>query len=391
MSAQSAATATLGAPTVPSVARLFTHPTLDTKSVHRYPVRFTGDGGAYFRIWLRTTLLTLVTLGLYWPWAQAQRLQYIYSHIQVAEHALAFTGQPKRMLRAYAMLGALLLCIVLARGAGSLTSTVAGLTMLLMVPAFMQGTMQFKLAHTRWQGQPFQFNGTIWDAYKLAATPIGILLAVLALSVTLAIMFSQGDARTAGTIAATPMVLCAYALIPYVWWQVKHYQHQNYAFGALQTHFRASAGSVVKVFIKSALVSVVSVLIAAGVFGILVGLSLSSLPAGNATSTAHATGSLLPWLAVFAGLSQVVPFAFFTSRMQNLIWTNTGNQSVRFKSQLGFKPVLALLIKNMTLTAVTLGLYAPYARMAWLRMRLEAITVHSRVMPSQLRAQPLAN
>lgn len=387
MSAHSAAVATLGAPTVPSVARLFTHPTLDAKSVHRYPVRFTGDGGAYFRIWLRTTLLTMVTLGLYWPWAQAQRLQYIYSHIQVAEHALAFTGQPKRMFRAYAMLGVWLMCFALARGAGGLTGAVAGLILLALVPAFMQGAIQFKLAHTRWQGQPFQFNGTIWDAYKLAATPIGILLAVLALSVTLAIMFSQGDARTASTIAATPMVLCVYALTPYIWWQVKHYQHQNYAFRSLQTHFRASPGSVAKVFVKSALVSVASCMIAAGVFGVLVGLSLSSLPAGSTTST----GTLLPWLAVFAAVSQVLPFAFFTSRMQNLIWTNTGNQSVRFKSQLGFKPVLALVCKNIALTAVTLGLYAPYARMAWLRLRLEAITVHSRVMPSQLRGQTLAS
>ena len=387
MSAQSAAVATLGAPTVPSVARLFTHPTLDTKSVHRYPVRFTGEGAAYSRIWIKTTLLTLATLGLYWPWAQTQRLQYIYSHIRVAEQPLAFTGQAKQMFRAYAMLGVWLICFALARGAGGLTSAVAGLILLAMVPAFMHGAMQFKLAHTRWQGQPFQFTGKLWDAYKLAATPIGIFLAVLALSVTLAIMFSQGNARTAGAIAAIPMVVCTYALIPYVWWQVKHYQHQNHGFGALQTHFRATPASVAKVFVKSALVSVASCMIAAGVFGVLVGLSLSSLPAGSTTST----GTLLPWLAVFAAVSQVLPFAFFTSRMQNLIWTNTGNQSVRFKSQLGFKPVLALVCKNMALTAVTLGLYAPYARMAWLRLRLEAITVHSRVMPSQLRGQTLAN
>ena len=391
MSAQSAAVATLGAPTVPSVARLFTHPTLDTKSVHRYPVRFTGEGSAYSRIWIKTTLLTLLTLGLYGPWAQTQRLQYIYSHIHIAEQPLAFTGQAKRMFRAYAMLGVWLMCFALARGAGGLTGAVAGLILLALVPAFMHGAMRFKLAHTSWQGQPFQFNGKLWDAYKLAATPIGILLAVLALSVTLAIMFSQGDARTAGAIAAIPMAVCAYALVPYIWWQVKHYQHQNFAFGALQTHFRASPGSMAKVLVKSALVSGGSVMIAAGVFGVLVGLSLSSLPAGNATSTAHATGSLLPWLAVFAGVSQVVPFAFFTSRMQNLIWTNTGNQSIRFKSQLGFKAVLALLFKNMVLTALTLGLYTPYARMAWLRLRLEAITVHSRVLASQLRDQTLAN
>lgn len=391
MSAQSAATATLGAPTVPSVARLFTHPTLDTKSVHRYPVRFTGDGGAYFRIWLRTTLLTLVTLGLYWPWAQAQRLQYIYCHIQVAEHALAFTGQPKRMFRAYVVLAVMLICYGLAKGAGGIVGTLAALILMGLGPALWHGATRFKLKHTSWQGQPLRFTGRLLDVYKLAATPIGILLGVLVLSVTLAIMFSQGQARTAGAIAAIPLVLCGYALIPYVWWQVKRYQHQNFAFGNLQTGFRASPKAVTLVFVKSALVSIASLLMAMGVFAILLGLSLSSLPAGSTTSAHHAMRTLLPWFMIFAGVSQVIPLAFFTSRMQNLTWTNTGNLSVRFKSQLAFKPLLALMVKNTALVCLTMGLYTPYARMAWLRMRLEAVTVHARMLPSQLRTQALTS
>jgi hypothetical protein len=34
-----------------------------------YPVRFTGSGGEYFRIWIVNLLLSIVTLGIYSAWA----------------------------------------------------------------------------------------------------------------------------------------------------------------------------------------------------------------------------------------------------------------------------------------------------------------------------------
>jgi uncharacterized membrane protein YjgN (DUF898 family) len=40
------------------------------------PIRFTGSGSEYFRIWAVNLLLIVVTLGLYLPFAKARRIRY---------------------------------------------------------------------------------------------------------------------------------------------------------------------------------------------------------------------------------------------------------------------------------------------------------------------------
>ena len=37
---------------------------------------FTASGSEYFRIWIVNLLLTLGTLGLYYPWARVRKLRY---------------------------------------------------------------------------------------------------------------------------------------------------------------------------------------------------------------------------------------------------------------------------------------------------------------------------
>ena len=44
------------------------------------PLRFTGSGSEYFRIWIVNVLLTIVTLGFYSPWAKVRRLKYFYGN-----------------------------------------------------------------------------------------------------------------------------------------------------------------------------------------------------------------------------------------------------------------------------------------------------------------------
>ena len=63
------------------------------------PVRFTASGSEYFRIWISNLLLTLLTLGLYHPWAKVRKLRYFYGNTWVGDHAFDFHGDPKRMLR----------------------------------------------------------------------------------------------------------------------------------------------------------------------------------------------------------------------------------------------------------------------------------------------------
>jgi uncharacterized membrane protein YjgN (DUF898 family) len=44
---------------------------------------FNGQAMDYLLIILKTTLLTLVTLGLYYPWARAERLRFLMNHTKL--------------------------------------------------------------------------------------------------------------------------------------------------------------------------------------------------------------------------------------------------------------------------------------------------------------------
>ena len=52
------------------------------------PIRFTASGRDYARLWLRNLGLTLITLGLYLPFARAHRLRFFRQHTQVDGEAL---------------------------------------------------------------------------------------------------------------------------------------------------------------------------------------------------------------------------------------------------------------------------------------------------------------
>ena len=67
------------------------------------------SGSEYFRIWVVNLLLTVVTLGLYLPFARARQLRYFHENTLIDGAPLAFHGDPWKMLRGYLIIGAALL------------------------------------------------------------------------------------------------------------------------------------------------------------------------------------------------------------------------------------------------------------------------------------------
>lgn len=64
-------------------------------------IRFHGKGEKFFGIQLVNVLLTLVTLGFYYPWAKAARLQYLYGETEFAGSRFHFHGTGKEMFIGY--------------------------------------------------------------------------------------------------------------------------------------------------------------------------------------------------------------------------------------------------------------------------------------------------
>src|SRR5688572_28899538 len=67
----------------------------------QYQLRFLGEGGALFAIQIVNLLLMIVTLGLYYPWAKAQTLRYIYGANEFEGSTLQFHGTGAEMFKGF--------------------------------------------------------------------------------------------------------------------------------------------------------------------------------------------------------------------------------------------------------------------------------------------------
>jgi uncharacterized membrane protein YjgN (DUF898 family) len=66
-----------------------------------YPLGFFGSGGDYFKILIVNTILSILTLGLYYPWAKEKRLKYLYSKSTFDETPFVFSGTGKEMFKGF--------------------------------------------------------------------------------------------------------------------------------------------------------------------------------------------------------------------------------------------------------------------------------------------------
>ena len=351
---------------------------------HALPITFSGSGSEYFRIWIVNLLLTLVTLGLYYPWAKVRRLRYFYGNTSVGGHTLDFHGEPKRMLRGFVLVGALLLVYLMA----GKVSPAAGLVALLIVagvwPALFRASQQFRMANTSWRGLRFRFNGDQGGAYR-AMLPLFIPGAL-----PLVALLFEGQPAESAQVPGKLFALAGYVsvlLFPLFLWLLKKYQHDHYALAQVQTQLRTGAGSFYAVALKTIGVSLLAAVVAGAAASLVGGFAALGQMFGKGGDgrggAAMVVAVMLMLFSVYVAAVVVVQ-PYVTSRLQNLVWGRTWSRHLRFESDLRFWPLLRLTLKNWALILLTLGLYGPFAKIAMARLRLEAVTVHSLLAPDEL-------
>ncbi len=324
----------------------------------RLPVRFTGTGAGYFRIWIVNLILTALTLGLYWPFAKVRKRRFFYENTWVGDAPLGFDGNPKVMLRGHVLVSVMFVLWVVAQSIYG--ESARGLLVLLVpfLPWLMWSSLRFRTGHTLWRGLRFQFDGSLKDLYRVFA-PLAL----------------DGAPRAGGrvvTLRACWRLLCAllhgvHGLLIVLLiqafrlgWRFKGYQHGHYRLGAEVTRLSVSLKDYQNLETRISLMTIL-VLVGAGVVATLITVVTGGLGAVPSSLLLYATA--------------LVMMTYRPARLQDLLWNNTRSEHIRFNSALPANALLKLLMKNAVLTAVTLGLYWPFAAVAQTRMRLEAFSV----------------
>jgi len=299
------------------------------------PIRFTASGRDYARLWLRNLGLTLITLGLYLPFARAHRLRFFRQHTQVDGEALDFDGDGREMLRPHLLLCAVLLLYILIAHEMPLGAALLLLGALPFWPTLMLRSLRWRLVHTRWRGRRLAFHGDAAGARAVflpAAAPLAVLLIGQALLAGPQAEFDDGGGWLVPALVSLAL-LALLALLPWLHARLSRYRHANFGLNA-----DAGAGA-------------------------------GTGPAAQAERTGL-DASVEP--RHFYRLHGGVLAGLAGALLINLLfatWIDT---------LLAAAPMLTgllLSLKNLLLCVLTLGLYWPHAVVATTRLRLESITL----------------
>lgn len=352
----------------------------------RHPIEFTASGSEYFRIWIVNLLLIVLTLGLYLPWAKVRKLKYFYGNTWIGGDALDFHGDPRRMLRGTLIAAGFLIAYTVGSNFSGWAALLAALAFVALWPALFRAAMRFRLANTSWRGLRLRFTGDTAGAYACMLPPLALALLPVAVAGAFAGASADGppgpSGQLPGQLPGALAGLVGFAMLaffvgaPYFLWRVKRYQHDHYAIGDLQTRLKADVGVIYGIFFKLIGLSVAAILLLILLVAVLAGA------AGTFGSGGRGTGIVAVTILLgFGGilLFNILPKSYLQVRLQNLLWSTTGNAVLRFDSRLRFGSYLGLQCRNVLLIVLTLGLYWPFAVVHTRRAQLEAVALHTRI------------
>ena len=139
-----------------------------------YNLDFKGKGDSFFKIVIVNWLLTIVTLGIYYPWAKAKTLQFIFGQTTLNEDPFKFHGTGNEMFKGFIKAILLFVCFLAIAGAIvyffelpilGLLSFYLGVIAIL--PLAIHGSYRYRMSRTSWRGIRFGYRGDRNEFIKL--------------------------------------------------------------------------------------------------------------------------------------------------------------------------------------------------------------------------------
>ncbi len=140
---------------------------------------FTGKGIDLFKIYIVNWLLTIITLGMYYPWAKTALLKYNYQHTFFDGSPFEFHGTGMEIFKGfikvvlYAIVVYAILFSVQLSGNQSLilfSLFAIYIITLALIPFAIHGSLRYRSSRSSWRGIHFGYRGELKAFVKLYLT-----------------------------------------------------------------------------------------------------------------------------------------------------------------------------------------------------------------------------
>ena len=306
-----------------------------------YRMSFTGTAGEYFRIWIVNLLLTVVTLGIYLPWAIVRKRKYLYGNTWLAEDNFGFHANPVALLKGYMIVVTFAVIYGLGGYLNPIIPAIVVILVLLLYPFIIWKVLRFRTRNSSYRNIRFDFSGTLPVAYKR------FLIWAILIPFTLGLIY------------------------PYLAYLQKDYMFNNLSFGDQESKFKGRAGLFYLTYLSAAgwvfLISFVSLF--------LLGVTFELIE--NFFTIPFYTGylALIPIYALLLFALTLARVLIFV-KIYNHVWKNTTlGRGISFRSVFELWPYLKIQVVNGLAIFFSLGLAIPWATVRKLKYLAECMFV----------------
>ena len=286
------------------------------------PLKFQGTGSGYFRIWIVNIILSVLTVGIYSAWAKVRRKQYFYGNTRIQDASFEYLAEPKKILYGRMIVVVGFLAYSAVSELLPIIGSILGLAFIFILPWLVVKSLAFNARNSSIRNIRFDFTGTVRQAgVEYVLWPF---LAVLTLGI----------------------------LSPYAYYRQKRFLVENSRYGTARFSFTAAPKDYYRIFL-TALVPILIGILAAAAAGFL-----------------FAPVSALVILVLYLYL-----FAFFSVKTTNLLYNSSRLGPHRMEADLQINEYLVLVLVNSLATALTLGLFHPWAKVRIYRYKIGRLTL----------------
>ncbi len=304
------------------------------------PFQFHGTAREYFGIWIVNTLLKIVTLGIYSPWAKVRKRRFFYANSRVDNTSFDYLADPLVLLKGWVLGAGLFIAYTLGSNFSPLFGNVAGLLFLLVLPWLVVRSRLFNTRNTAYRSLRFNFKPAYREAY--AAYAWLPLLAPLTLGM----------------------------IVPYMYWRQKRFLVENARFGQTPFSFGAGVSDFYIIAMKSSGLALLVFAATFSLFGVFGGL-------GAMAAGPFQVGTFLPFLLLLVAMpGYLLVYIYFQTRIFNLTFNATRLGSHRFVSRLRVRDLFWLFLSNALAITASCGLLIPWAAVRLARYRVSHLALN---------------
>ncbi|HVP70438.1 MAG TPA: DUF898 family protein [Gemmatimonadaceae bacterium] len=324
----------------PSPAAEAAHATEPPPELRHYRLTFTGRASEYFRVWIVSLFLSLVTLGIYSAWGKVRKRRYIYSHTRLDGTGFEYRAAPLAILRGRIIALLLFGGLALAAHFVPIVQVAFIVLIVLLTPWIVVAAARFNARNSTWRNIPFAFDGRVGEAARIFLG--GTLIAIVSFG------------------------------LAYPWFRMRRARFiaGHHRFGGTPFAAHLSTGDF-------AVMYVLAMFAMGGAFVLLLFLTAGAVAVAGDPKGGEPPGFVGIMSVAFTYGLYLVIFAFVRARTINIILNGTTIGPLRLVGSLRGWMMTWLYLSNIVAIIATAGLATAWATIRMARYRAQTLDVYS--------------